>query len=261
MNILICSEFFYPSVGGAQKVAEELANNFIKKGNSVTVATSYIKNRKYKIYKKIKIREFKIGGNSVNGIKGDIQEYKNFILKSSFDLIIVYAAQQWTFDLICNFIDEIKTKVLSCPCGFSALNNPSYRKYFEKLPNKLKKFNKNIFHGKTYQDFRFAKKNKIKNLEIIYNAASLEEFKYNSNNNFKKKYNLKGSVILNVANYSFMKGQDLSIMVLLLLKTKNVSLVFIGNNLFLNKSIYFQFLRGISKIINFFFSQKKKSFF
>ena len=127
MNILICSEFFYPSIGGAQKVAEELALNFIKKGNSVTVATSYIRNRKYKIYKKIKIREFKISGNCVNGIKGDIQEYKNFILNSSFDLIIVYAAQQWTFDLICNFIDEIKTKILSCPCGLSALNNPSYK--------------------------------------------------------------------------------------------------------------------------------------
>jgi L-malate glycosyltransferase len=260
MNILICSEFFYPSVGGAQKVAEELAINFIKKGNSVTVATSYIKDRKYKIYKKINIREFKISGNSVNGIIGDVQDYKSFILKGSFDLIIVYAAQQWTFDLICNFIDEIKTKVLSCPCGFSALNNPRYKKYFEELPNKLKKFKKNIFHGKTYQDFEFAKRKKIKNVEIIHNAASLEEFKYNSNNNFKKKYNLKGKVILNVANYSFMKGQDLSILVLLLLKTKNVSLVFIGNNLFLRKSIYFRFLKGISKIVNFFSINKKVIF-
>ena len=30
MNILICSEFFYPSVGGAQKVAFELSTNLKK---------------------------------------------------------------------------------------------------------------------------------------------------------------------------------------------------------------------------------------
>ena len=57
-----------------------------------------------------------------------------------------------------------------------------------------------------------------------------------------------------------MKGQDLSILVLLLLKTKNVSLVFIGNNLFLNKSIYFFLLKGMSKIINFFSNNKKVVF-
>jgi len=40
MNILICSEYFYPSIGGAQKVSQELAINFSIAGHKVTIATS-----------------------------------------------------------------------------------------------------------------------------------------------------------------------------------------------------------------------------
>ena len=33
MNILICCEFYYPSVGGVEKVSEQLAENFASKGH------------------------------------------------------------------------------------------------------------------------------------------------------------------------------------------------------------------------------------
>ena len=42
MNILICCEFFYPSVGGLKKY-EELAINLSKQGHKVSIATSQFK--------------------------------------------------------------------------------------------------------------------------------------------------------------------------------------------------------------------------
>ena len=39
-NILICCEFFYPSIGGVQKVVNELAKNFNLYGHNVTIVTS-----------------------------------------------------------------------------------------------------------------------------------------------------------------------------------------------------------------------------
>ena len=74
MNILLCSEFFFPSTGGSQKVVEEIARNLIIHGNKVTVATTFIKNRK-KI-DSIKPKEFKISGNLVNGFSGNTDKYK-----------------------------------------------------------------------------------------------------------------------------------------------------------------------------------------
>ena len=80
MNILICCEFFYPSVGGAQKVALELSKNFISKGHKVTIATSKFNNKlpKCQIFKKIKIQRFKVNGNHKKGISGEYVNYQNF---------------------------------------------------------------------------------------------------------------------------------------------------------------------------------------
>ena len=55
MNILICSEFFHPSVGGAQKVAFELSTNLKKMGHRVHVATSRIDSKQKKYERKFDI--------------------------------------------------------------------------------------------------------------------------------------------------------------------------------------------------------------
>ena len=40
MNYLFSCEFYYPSVGGVQKVIQEIAERLVKKGHKVTIATS-----------------------------------------------------------------------------------------------------------------------------------------------------------------------------------------------------------------------------
>ena len=62
MNILICCEFFHPSVGGVEKVTLELAKNFISKGHIVSIATSKFDNKlpKYQIFHKIMVLRFNI---------------------------------------------------------------------------------------------------------------------------------------------------------------------------------------------------------
>ena len=54
MDILLCCEHFYPSVGGVQKMMHEIGVRFIKNGHKVTVATSWRKDRI---------------SNTINGIK------------------------------------------------------------------------------------------------------------------------------------------------------------------------------------------------
>ena len=85
MNILICCEFFHPSIGGVEKVTLELAKNFILKGNRVTVATSRFNNLlpKFQKFKKIQVIRFKIHGNYKRGIFGERDKYQEFLKKKN----------------------------------------------------------------------------------------------------------------------------------------------------------------------------------
>ena len=233
MNILICSEFFHPSVGGAQKVAFELSTNLKKMGHRVHVATSRIdsKQKKYERKFDILINRFDVSGNYIKGIKGEKNGYINFLKKGKFDTILFYAAQQWTFDAVLDHLDEINSNLYLATCGFSKLNNIRYRNYYKILSNKLKILNCNIVHSNTYQDTKFLNKYRIKNKVLIPNGAGNEFIKKNKKNFLKEIGINKNDInILNVASFKFNKGQDLSIMSFFLLKSpKKLNLIMIGD--------------------------------
>lgn len=258
MNILICCEFFYPSVGGAQKVCEELAYNFLKRGHKVTVATSRFnkKLKKNEIKKNIKIKRFEIRGNLIRGIKGEKKSYQNFLLKNKFDIVFIYAAQQWTFDLIFPIIDQIEAELFFAPCGFSKLNSTFYKSYYLKLPKILKKFKVNILHSENYIDTMFFKRNKIQNKVFIPNAADLPskklvtQHKHSSSEIFK---------ITNISNIRPAKGQDIAMLVYFFSNLKQKSkLIIYGNNT--GSKIYYCYLKILKFLIEFFYSNKSVDF-
>ena len=163
-NILVCCELFDPSVGGVQKVVKEIAKNFTKFGNKVTIATSRYDKKlpKTENYKKnLKIIRYNIQGNAIRGIFGEVKKYQKFIIESKFDVIFIYAAQQWTFDCILPIMDKLKNKnIYFAPCGFSNLNNYKYINYYKDIEKYLSKFNTNILHTYNYRDALFYKKKK-----------------------------------------------------------------------------------------------------
>ena len=259
MNILICSEFFYPSVGGAQKVALELSTNLKKMGHKVHVATSRIhkKQKKYEYKFDIFINRFDISGNFIKGIKGEKKRYISFLKKGNFDAILFYAAQQWTFDTTLDHLESINSNLYLATCGFSRLHNRRYRNYYKILSKKLKIINCNIVHSNTYQDAKFLNKFKIKNKVLIPNGAG-NEFKKKSKKNFLKKIGIsKNDInILNVSSFKFNKGQDLSILSFFLLNSeKKLNLILIGDKF---ESIFYQaYLYLLKYVVQICFRSKK----
>ena len=264
-NILVCCELFDPSIGGVQKVVKEIANNFIKLGNKVTIVTSRYDKKLPKVenYKKnLKIIRYKIKGNAIRGIIGEVKKYQKFIIESQFDYIFTYAAQQWTFDCIIPIIDRLKNKnIYFAPCGFSNLYDLRYFNYYKSIEKYLKKFNTNILHTNSYRDALFLKKKKVYNKVLIPNAAG-DEFFYKSQIDIFKKLNIKKKELnfLNISNYRFAKGQDISIIIFFLLFTKKkMNFVFIGDHK--SSEIYFWYLKLLKKITEFFWRNKKIYFY
>jgi glycosyltransferase involved in cell wall biosynthesis len=235
MKILHTVEFYNPSVGGAQEVVKQLSEHLVTMGHEVTVATTKIPERKRKTINGVKIVDFDIAGNEVRGYSGkDIKKYQQFLINSKFDVIMNYAAQQWTTDLMFRVLDQIKAKKILVPCGFSGLYDPGHRTYFEKLPVVLRKYNATIYLSHDYRDIAFARKHKLRNIIVIPNGADEREFaEVNTENSalFKKRWGIKDTdkLIISVGNHTGLKGHAESIKAFQKSKLKNSTLLIIGD--------------------------------
>lgn len=210
MKILHLVEFYYPSVGGAQEVVRHLSERMVRAGHDVTVATTKLPSRTSSEHNGVKIIEFDISGNEVNGIRGEREAYTSFLLQGKFDVIMSYAAQQWTADLLFTVLGRIKAKTVFVPCGYSALHDPAYADYFNRLPDILRKFDATIYLSDNYQDINFARQHKINNVHLIPNGADEAEYTQplqpEEKTLIQNRFGLGGFVIMHVGNYTGEKG-------------------------------------------------------
>jgi len=216
MKILHCVESYYPFIAGSPEVVRHLSERMVKAGHDVTVATRKLPDRKSLTHNGVKIIEFDIrptsqnGMSTVTGLAGDLKKYQDFLINSDFDVIMTYAAQQWTTDLMLPILDKIKAKKVIVPCGYSALYDPMYKEYFKKLPDYLRKFDASVYLAEDYRDINFARQHKLKHTHLIPNGADENEFatlpSETEKNQIRRKYGVKGIMLMVVANYTGEKG-------------------------------------------------------
>lgn len=208
MKILICCDFYSPSIGGVQTVLQQISERLVSRGYDVTVATSKLIERKNKLINGVKIKEFDISGNSISGLSGEIKEYKNYVIKQDYDVLLMKAAQTWSFDIIMDDLDLIKKRKVFIPCGFSGLYYDYYKDYYNKMPNALRKFDHLIFYAEDYRDINFAKRHNIYNYSIIPNGASETEFATNKDTTFRNRLGIHANdlLILTIGTFTGGKG-------------------------------------------------------
>ena len=123
-----------------------------------------------------RIYSFDVRGNLVTGIRGEVDRYRQFLTRFDGDAILIKAAQQWSFDALWPVVDQIKARKVFVPCGFSSFYEPSFRDYFQRLPDILRKFDHLVFYAEHYRDIDFVRAKGMTNLSIIPNGASEAEF-------------------------------------------------------------------------------------
>ena len=235
MKILHTVEFYYPSVGGSQEVVRQLSEHLVMLGHDVTVATTKLSNRKTNILNGVKIREFEIYGNKVRGIGGNINSYKQFLLNNKFDVIMNYAAQQWASDIFFDVMDQITGVKVFVPCGFSGLYDQDYRKYFQALPEILRRYDATVYLSQNYRDINYARENKLKNTIVIPNGADEREFRRLSSQDsikFRQNYGISDNelLLLHVGTHTGVKGHKEAIRAFLSANVKKATLMIAGDN-------------------------------
>ena len=211
MRILHTVEFYSPSKGGSQEVIKQISERLVRLGHSVTVATSTLTTRSKDTIAGVKIQEFHISGNEVKGYKGNIERYQDFLLRGNFDVMLNYAAQVWATDLVFPLLDRPYAHIL-VPVGFSGLFYPVYAAYFEKMPQILSQYDRLVFHASHYRDIDFARRHGLKQLELIPNGASQEEFDQQLPT-FREVYGISENIplLLTVGSHTGSKGHKATI--------------------------------------------------
>src|SRR5258708_5601781 len=176
MKLLFCCESYWPNRGGVQEVIRQIAERMVAAGHEVAVATSRNPDRKTDSHNGVRIHEFRVSGNLVTGIYGEVERYRRFMTSFDGDAILIKAAQQWSFDALWPVLDDIKVRKVFVPCGFSSLYEPSFAGYFAQMPGVLRKFDRLIFYAEQYRDINFAKAHGIEAYSIIPNGASETDF-------------------------------------------------------------------------------------
>lgn len=214
MRILHTVEFYHPNKGGAQEVVRQISERLAARGHHVTVATTYLPERRDRVLNSVVIADFRISGNAVYGFSGATNEYQQFLRQGQFDIMMNYAAQQWTADLAFPLLDSLPYRKVLAPCGFSGLGKPDFAFYFEELPTILRRYDRLIFHSDTYQDIAFARRHGLDNTAVIPNGAAAEEFDRVSID-FRRRYGIPRDLplLLTVGNHNHrdMKGHAATI--------------------------------------------------
>lgn len=243
MKIAHCIEFYEPSKGGVQ-YHTKLLSEYLSSKNKIDVITSYHPDRKPISQKNVYIKDFNITGNLVRGYRGEVEKYQDFLLTSNFDILMFYAAQQWSFDLALPILNKIKGKKIFLPCGFSNYNKILYNPYYNViLKNKINFFDEIVCFSKKTYDYQFCKKNFKKKISIIPNGGE----------KFKKKKRVKKNIILCVANFTILKNQLSIILCSFFFKKKTII-----NFVYSKKTKYFYFCYYVTSLI--FLFRKKAEF-
>lgn len=208
MRILLCCEFYPPSVGGVQEVMRQLAERLVAHGHEVTIATTKLAARPGDELNGVKIKGFDISGNLVRGIAGDVNGYRHFVTTGDFDIVMIKAAQQWAFDALWPVLPAIKIPKVFIPCGFSSFYEPAYSDYFRQLPTVLQQFDQLIFYASDYRDITFAREHGITNFCIIPNGACEIEFSVGPDPDFRKRLGIGANdfLYLTVGSFTGLKG-------------------------------------------------------
>jgi L-malate glycosyltransferase len=234
MNILFTVEFYEPRKGGAEEVVRQLAERLVKRGHRVTVATTFLPGRSNSRINGVDIEEFRIAGTSAKDIRAEQQEVERYqaFLQRGFDAVINYAAQIWTSDLAFPVLGKLSAKKIFVPCGYSALRDPVFARYFAELPAVLKKYDKLVYMSPSYQDKVFGDEHGAGGAAaIIPNGAAAEEFLADDNYEFRKKFNINTNFLaICVANHYRDKGHAFVIDAFKRMGRQDTTLVIIGQN-------------------------------
>ncbi len=232
MKLLHTVQYYHPRVGGSELLIRNLSEALAKRGHDVTVATAFDPERDFTTLNGVKIAEFQVSGNSVFGIRGpDQAKYIDFVNTGTWDVVLNYAAQIWSTDLLFSSLHHGAFARVIVPCGYSALRSMRMRllywNYFRRLPSYLRQYDAIVYHTALGPDWRFGERHGITGRHtIIPNGVPRADSEVG---NFRRAYGIETPyLLLSVSNHLWAKGHRMVFDIMRRLTRNDVTAVILG---------------------------------
>src|SRR5208337_2344204 len=230
MKVFHAVESYTPSSNGMQEVVKRVSEHLSSRDLEVVVGTSRHPDREPDVVLSgVRVVSFEIKGNEAQGYcasSREIVRYIEFVKTSSFDVVVLFAAQQWATDILLPYLEEIGSKIIFVPTGFSGLYDQTYHDYYRELRKRLSLFDLCILHSKTYRDVEFIRSAGISRYVTIPNGASSDEFQIPREKPARKELS-----IVTVGSHSGFKGHVESVRIMDRARLQNVTLSIVAGPL------------------------------
>jgi len=230
LKILHTVQSYPPAAGGMAEVVRQLSERLAGLGHSVTVATEQHPDRSEASLNGVRVIPFEVSGNAVNGLAGNVAGYERFLLDSSFDVVVNFAAQQWATDIALPLLPRIAGRKVLVPTGFSGLYSRRYRDYFRQLPDYMRQYDMNVFLSDSYRDRQFARKHGINKTILIPNGAAADEF-LAPYPDIRAGLGIPADhfLVLHVGSHTGLKGHEEAMDIFSGAAVENATLLIVGN--------------------------------
>ncbi len=195
MKIALCTNYFYPSIGGCESVVQHLAEHFSKK-HEVFVFTRRVRSRSASSFP-YKVLEY---------IAGDYRLFDSHLRKIQPDVLLIYSDLFDFFQQI--LVKENKFRLIIALCGANWIyKHRSFANILNRLSDKISAI---ICHSEYDRDYKLCSSDKLlKKTVIIPNGIDLEEFDTNILTKSELAADIADNIwILNVSNFFPGKGQQ-----------------------------------------------------
>lgn len=222
VRILLTSPAYPPSISGLANAVEMQARLLIESGHEVDIATGGdVTKVRTEPELKVNIFQFNVSGEKsfLHPIKGDVSEYKNFLLNSKYDFLIFNAWQIWSTDIALDILQSIPGKKILYSHGISTnvffksdlmasiIRFVLWRPYWWNIKKIMKNLDGVIFLSEKgvdsrFDDIKIAKKLGIK-YSVIPNPINYKSYEFL----YGKKAAISSMIsIISVGSYFWTKG-------------------------------------------------------
>lgn len=226
MNILFLTEGYYPKMSGVPVVVKYLAEGLAKNGHTITVVTPLPDKdcKKNENINGVSIVRFRLWRDFVKNIHGEKEKYRQYILSSACDAIVVECAQALTTDLLSPIIKKINAPLILHAHGLSGLLLKPYTKktdILHTIGNTLDWLRMKLYFGYFFRkDLKYYKasisltncdsgfdylRKHVKNNYVLGNAA--EDLFFKPAEHFYLLDTENKPYIVSIANYTVIKNQ------------------------------------------------------
>jgi L-malate glycosyltransferase len=133
MNVLLVAQWYYPERNGITSIVTLLAEGLVRRGLTVTVATQACANRLTNSHNGVSIRQFRITGDAVQGMAGEVPVFRAFVAQGTRDVVHIHHIRIWTFDALMDWLPRRSCPLVLTPHGFQYADSSSWQRYYQQF--------------------------------------------------------------------------------------------------------------------------------